>query len=187
VPHAQQAPLLLFIDADTRHSPWIWSVDCARAASGAGVDVEAGQSRDEDREYAVQPCVFVLIPLRHGGARSVNLHPEGDVVANGQCFMLSRATYDAIGGHRQARRDFVAEDVMMAQTVWTSGRRVAGAWVSAAQHRACKDGLGELVKGWGRNVYALRIDLAMRGGPDCRARFSAPVAKLSAWHCGFHF
>ena len=50
-------------------------------------------------ERAVQPSVFTLILTRYGGAEAMEraTNPR-DVVANGQCFMLSRRVYDAIGG-----------------------------------------------------------------------------------------
>ena len=170
--------LLLFIDADTRHSPdLVGRLVRARAQRGAELMSVAGhQEMKTVWEYAVQPCVFVLILLRYGGARSMEYASRAsDVVANGQCFMLSRATYDAIGGH-SAVRDFVAEDVMMAQTVWTSGRRVSLVRGLKQLSTRMYDGLGELVKGWGKNVYA-GGRFAMRGGPIGRALY--PLLLLS--------
>ena len=170
--------LLLFIDADTRHSPDL-VVRLVRARAERGAELMSVAGHQEMRtvwEYAVQPCVFVLILLRYGGAQSMErASSASDVVANGQCFMLSRATYDAIGGH-SAVRDFVAEDVMMAQTVWTSGKRVSLVRGLNQLSTRMYDGLGALVKGWGKNVYA-GGRFAMRGGAIGRATY--PLVLLS--------
>lgn len=170
--------LLLFIDADTRHSPdLVGRLVRARAQRGAELMSVAGhQEMKTWWEYAVQPCVFVMILLRYGGAQTMEHASRAtDVVANGQCFMLSRATYDAIGGH-SAVRDFVAEDVMMAQTVWRSGKRVSLVRGLEQLSTRMYDGLGELVRGWGKNVYA-GGRFAMRGGAIGRALY--PLVLLS--------
>jgi len=170
--------LLLFIDADTRHSPdLVGRLVRARAERGAELMSVAGRQEMLTLwERAVQPCVFVLILLRYGGADSMERASNAsDVVANGQCFMLSRAVYDAIGGHN-AVRDFVAEDVMMAQTVWKSGKRVSLVRGLNQLSTRMYNGLGELVKGWGKNVYA-GGRFAMRGGAVGRAIY--PLLLLS--------
>lgn len=170
--------LLLFIDADTRHAPDLVG-RLVRARHDRGAELMSVAGRQEMRtvwEYAVQPCVFVMILLRYGGAHSMeHATSASDVVANGQCFMLSRASYDAIGGHA-AVRDFVAEDVMMAQTVWSSGKRVSLVRGLSQLSTRMYDGLGALVKGWGKNVYA-GGRFAMRGGAVGRALY--PLVLLS--------
>ncbi len=170
--------LLLFIDADTRHTPeLVTRLVRARAVRGAELMSVAGhQEMGTIWERAVQPCVFVLILLRYGGAEAMeHAASASDVVANGQCFMLSRAAYDAVGGHH-AVRDFVAEDLMMAQAVWTSGRRVSLVRGLDFLSTRMYDGLGALVKGWGKNVYA-GGRFAMRGGAVGRALY--PLVLLS--------
>lgn len=170
--------LLLFIDADTRHAPDLVG-RLVRARRERGAELMSVAGRQEMRtvwEYAVQPCVFVMILLRYGGAQSMeHATSASDVVANGQCFMISRASYDAIGGHA-AVRDFVAEDVMMAQTVWSSGKRVSLVRGLNQLSTRMYDGLGALVKGWGKNVYA-GGRFAMRGGAVGRALY--PLVLLS--------
>jgi hypothetical protein len=51
--------------------------------------------------------------------------PE-EVLANGQCILVRRAAYEAIGGHG-AVRDKVLEDVHLAQAIRAAGFRVGGA------------------------------------------------------------
>ena len=114
-------------------------------------------------ERAVQPVVFALILTRFGGARAIEgARTPADVVANGQCFLMTREAYDAIGGHA-AVRDTVAEDLMMAQRTVMAGRRVSLALGRDQLSTRMYDGLDSLVRGWRKNVYA-GGRLAMKGG-----------------------
>ncbi len=128
-------------------------------------------------ERAVQPLMFTLILVRYGGTRDLERARRAqDVVANGQCFMMSRTRYDALGGHARVR-DYVAEDLMMAQAVWEDGGRVSLAFGRDQLRTRMYDGLGPLIRGWAKNVYAGGRH-AMRGGAVGRALY--PVALLSA-------
>ncbi|WP_373065058.1 glycosyltransferase family 2 protein [Gemmatimonas sp.] len=148
--------LLLFTDADTRHAPdLVGRMVRMRERRGAELLSVAGhQAMGTVWERAVQPSVFTLILTRYGGAEAMEraTNPR-DVVANGQCFMLSRRVYDAIGGHEPVR-GFVAEDVMMAQTIQARGDRVSLALGINQLSTRMYDGLGSLMKGWGKNMYA---------------------------------
>ncbi len=162
--------LLLFTDADTRHAPdLITRLVQMRAARGAELMSVAGrQDMETIWERAVQPSVFSLILLRYGGTQAIERASRAsDVVANGQCFMLSRTAYDAIGGHN-AVREFVAEDLMMAQAIWGTGSRVSLVLGIGQLSTRMYDGLDALMKGWGKNVYA-GGRFAMRGGAMGRA------------------
>ncbi len=148
--------LLLFTDADTRHAPdLVGRMVRMRERRGAELLSVAGhQEMGTVWERAVQPSVFTLILTRYGGAAAMEraTNPR-DVVANGQCFMLSRRVYDAIGGHEPVR-GFVAEDVMMAQTIHARGDRVSLALGISQLSTRMYDGLDSLMKGWGKNMYA---------------------------------
>jgi chlorobactene glucosyltransferase len=148
--------LLLFTDADTRHAPdLVGRMVRMRERRGAELLSVAGhQEMGTVWERAVQPSVFTLILTRYGGADAMERasNPR-DVVANGQCFMLSRRVYDAIGGHEPVR-GFVAEDVMMAQTIQARGDRVSLAIGIRQLSTRMYDGLDSLMKGWGKNMYA---------------------------------
>jgi chlorobactene glucosyltransferase len=157
--------LLLFTDADTRHAPDLISrLVAARSARGAELMSVAGrQDMVTVWERAVQPSVYALILLRYGGTVDLERASRAsDVVANGQCFLVSRVGYDAIGRH-QAVRAYVAEDVMMAQAVWASGRRVSLVLGIQQLRTRMYDGLSSLMRGWGKNVYA-GGRFGMRGG-----------------------
>lgn len=119
-------------------------------------------------EQAVQPTVFAMILLRYGGTEQLECAARAiDVIANGQCFMLSRTVYDAIGRHA-AVREFVAEDLMIAQAVWKSGHRVSLVRGVDQLSTRMYDSLPALMRGWGKNVYA--------GG-----RFAMPEGSLMRW------
>ena len=114
--------------------------------------------------------VFSLILLRYGGTVALEqARHASDVVANGQCFLITRETYDAVGRH-EAVRSYVAEDVMMAQAVWSSGRRVSLVLGIRQLRTRMYDSLASLMRGWGKNVYA-GGRFAMRGGALGRALY----------------
>ncbi len=164
--------LLLFTDADTRHAPdLITRMVAARAQRGAELMSVAGrQDMLTMWERAVQPSVFSLILLRYGGTSALERATRAsDVIANGQCFMLSRRGYDAVGRHESVRQ-FVAEDVMMAQAVWRTGGRVSLVLGTGQLRTRMYDGLSSLMRGWRKNVYA-GGRFAMRGGAVGRALY----------------
>jgi len=166
--------LLLFTDADTRHAPdLIVRLVRTRAQHGADLMSVAGhQEAGTVWEHAVQPLIFALILARYGGASALErARRASDVVANGQCFMLSRTFYDKVGGH-EAVRGFVAEDVMMAQAVWQHGGKVSLALGRNQLSTRMYDGLSSLVGGWAKNVYAGGRH-AVRGGRIGRMLFPA--------------
>jgi chlorobactene glucosyltransferase len=176
---AATGSLLLFTDADTRHAPdLILRLVLMRAGRGADLMSVAGrQETGTVWERAVQPLMFAVILARYGGAAALErARRASDVVANGQCFMISRDHYDAIGGH-EAVRDFVAEDVMMAQAVWHHGGRVSMVLGPAQLSTRMYHSLSSLVRGWRKNVYAGGRH-SMRGGRIGRALF--PALLLSA-------
>lgn len=157
--------LLLFTDADTRHAPeLITRLVCARADRQADLmSVSGTQEMVTFWEQAIQPVVFALILTRFGGVRAIEqARTPADVVANGQCFLITREAYHAIGGHASVR-DTVAEDLMIAQRIVEHGRRVS--LVLGRDHLSTRmyDGLDSIARGWRKNVYA-GGRLAMKGG-----------------------
>jgi chlorobactene glucosyltransferase len=171
--------LMLFTDADTRHAPdLVGRMVNLRAQRGAELLSVAGrQDMETIWEQAVQPSVFTLILARYGGARQLEraTHPR-DVVANGQCFMLSRAMYDQLGGH-DAVKAYVAEDLMMAQRVLLAGGVVSMGLGVAQLRTRMYDGMRPLMKGWGKNIVAGGRH-AMWGGPLAR-RWLFPLLILA--------
>lgn len=176
--HARGA-LLLFADADTMHAPDLLPrlVAAQREFSADLISIAGRQELGTFWERVIQPQVFAILFMRFGGTEGVNRarHPS-DVIANGQCLMMTREAYAAVGGHASVR-DTVAEDLMLAQETLRRGLRVR--LVLGVQQLATRmyTSLDELLAGWGKNVYAGGIH-AMPFGRTGRILF--PVLFLLA-------
>ena len=163
---ASRGELLLFIDADTELSPdLLVRLVNARASRDADlISVGGRQELGTFWERIVQPQVFTMLLARYGSTERVgSSRRPSDKIANGQCILVRRDVYTAIGGHG-AVRDKVAEDLMLAQTVFRAGRRVA--LVLGLDQLATRmyTSLGELVEGWRKNIYAAGADtIPLRG------------------------
>ncbi|HVZ76639.1 MAG TPA: glycosyltransferase family 2 protein [Gemmatimonadaceae bacterium] len=148
--------ILLFADADTWHAPDLLgrAVNAMRARGADLMSVAGWQELGTFWERVVQPQVFVMLAARYGGTESVSRARKAeDVIANGQCLFVRREAYDALGGH-EAVRGKVAEDLALAQLFWRSGRRVALVLGLDQLGTRMYTSLGELVRGWQKNVFA---------------------------------
>jgi hypothetical protein len=148
--------LLLFVDADTEVGPELVAraVHALAARRAALLSVVGRQRMESFWEHVVQPHVLVVLAGRFGGTeRIARARHARDKVANGQCLLVRRDVYDAIGGHG-AVRDRVSEDLVLAQRVFAAGHEVA--LVLGARHLATRmyDSLGAIVGGWRKNMYA---------------------------------
>jgi chlorobactene glucosyltransferase len=148
--------LLLFTDADTRHSPDLLSraVNAMRGRDASLLSLAGDQEMHSFWERIIQPQMFALLSIRYGGTEHVsNARRAVDVIANGQFILVRRDAYDAVGGHA-AVRDRVAEDMSLGQNFFRSGRRVL--LLLAAKHFSTHmyASLRELIVGWRKNIYA---------------------------------
>ena len=171
--------LLLFTDADTRHAPDLVArlVHARASRSAALMSVAGTQEMVSFWEYAIQPAVFTILLARFGGTHEVeNAKRSADVIANGQCFMMTRAAYDKVGGHT-AVKDTVAEDLMMAQRTYEAGLRVSLVIGTDQLSTRMYDGFRSIVRGWMKNIYA-GGRMAMRGG--IAGRLVYPFALVGA-------
>jgi chlorobactene glucosyltransferase len=189
---AARGEILLFADADTVHAPDLVTraVHALRATGADLLSVSGRQELGSFWERAIQPQVFSILAGRYGGTEAVtNSRRVEDKIANGQCLMVRRDAYAALGGHA-AVRDKVAEDLALAQRFFAGGRRVALFLGTAQLSTRMYTSLGELVRGWRKNVFAGGRE-AMPGGRVGRALFPAllllpplfslvPVAALAA-------
>jgi chlorobactene glucosyltransferase len=148
--------ILLFADADTEHTPDLLprAVNGMRGLRADLMSVAGWQELGSFWERLLQPQVFAMLMIRYGGTEGVNRarRPE-DVIANGQCFLVRRDAYEAIGGH-EAVRENVAEDLMLAQTMARAGRRVRMVLGPEQLSTRMYTSLRELIEGWGKNIYA---------------------------------
>jgi hypothetical protein len=153
---AAQGEVLLFADADTEQAPDLVprAVNAMRALHADLLSVAGRQELGTFWERLLQPQIFSLLFIRFGGTEGVNRarRPE-DVIANGQCFLVRRSTYEAIGGH-EAVRENVAEDLMLAQATRRAGREVRFVLGPEQLSTRMYTSLRELIEGWGKNIYA---------------------------------
>lgn len=153
---AARGEVLCFIDADTVHAPDLLArVVNAMRSRGAGMLTVAGtQEMGTFWETVLQTQMFTMLAMRYGGTETVNRSRHAwDKIANGQFIAITRAAYDATGGHESVR-DRVAEDLMLAQRLFASGERTALVLGTAQLSTRMYASLGEIVRGWGKNVFA---------------------------------
>jgi chlorobactene glucosyltransferase len=148
--------LLLFTDADTRHSPDLLprAVNAMLMRGAELLSLAGNQEMHSFWERIIQPQMFALLSIRYGGSEHVsNTKRPVDAIANGQFILVRRDSYDAMGGHA-AVRDRVAEDMAMAQTFVAAGRRIALFVANDQLSTHMYASLSELISGWGKNIYA---------------------------------
>jgi chlorobactene glucosyltransferase len=105
-------------------------------------------------EILLQPQVFAMLSLRYGGTETVNRSRRvHDKIANGQCIVIIREAYRAIGGHASVRGD-VAEDLMLAQRLFAAHRPQAIVLGVAQLSTRMYTSLGEVMRGWRKNIFA---------------------------------
>lgn len=104
----------------------------------------------------------LLVPLAASAASSMylialtNTQQTKTAFANGQFLMISRAAYDAIGGHETVRDRF-CEDVEIARLVKEKGLRPRVSWGNDFCAVRMYSSLPAIFRGWSRIYYAARV------------------------------
>lgn len=115
---------LLFTDADSRHAPLasVSTVSFARAHRADALSIMTGQELGTLAEAAILPAILQMIVFASGMLDEINdpLRPDC-ALANGQYLLVSRAAYDALGGHAALRAEIV-EDLEFARRLKRDGR-----------------------------------------------------------------
>lgn len=145
---------LLFTDADTTHLPGSLAGSVAEAKK-LGVELLSYSPRQEVHgfwEKAVMPVIFSELAATYRPALVSNPKSRA-AAANGQYLLISRAAYDAVGGHA-AIADTLLEDVALARAVKTSGRKISLRGSDAVRTRMYRS-LSQLVEGWTKNLALL--------------------------------
>jgi chlorobactene glucosyltransferase len=148
--------VFLFTDADTKHGPLVLprSLRVMRERGAALFSVHPGQEYGTFWERLLMPQVIALIVLRYGNTETMNRSTNPLVkLANGQFLMISREWYNRVGGH-EAVRTHVAEDLRLAQVVCGAGGNVQVLDGRGEIETRMYQGLGELMVGWSKNIYA---------------------------------
>ncbi|HXC24965.1 MAG TPA: glycosyltransferase [Gemmatimonadaceae bacterium] len=154
--YAAQGAILIFVDADTRLGTDLVtrSVNGMQRTQADLYTVLGRQAMESFWERLVQPQIFTLLWARYGGTEWINGSARvADKIANGQYLMIRRTAYDAMQGHALVRA-FVAEDLMLAQRYFAAGRTTVVALGLQQLSTRMYTSLGELVQGWGKNVFA---------------------------------
>lgn len=166
--------VILFADADTVHSSDLITRSVnAMVRRGADLFTVAGKQEIVTFwEKLVQPQIFEMMAIRFGGSEAMTRSRHvSSKIANGQCIFVRRDVYDELGGHALVK-SHVADDMMMARRFFTAGKSVVAmlglSQLSTRMYRS----LGELIHGWGKNVFAAGIDSAPLGA---FGRFFFPV------------
>jgi chlorobactene glucosyltransferase len=152
--------ILQFTDADTVHGPDLVSrsVNAIRRTEADLFSVAGRQELGGFWEKVIQPQIFTILSMRYGGTESVNESTlVADKIANGQCIFVTRASYDAIGGHACVRTS-VAEDLMLAQRFFAARKRVVLMLGVKQLSTRMYASLREIIAGWQKNVFAGGLD-----------------------------
>ncbi len=147
--------ILLFTDADTAHGPDLIgrAVNAMRARGAELLTVAGRQEMGSFWERVVQPQFFGLLLARYGGLERISHATDPrEAIANGQCIFMTRAAYDASGGHEAVRGQLV-EDLALAQRFVSQGRTIAVVLGLDQFRTRMYTSLGEVVRGWLKNVY----------------------------------
>jgi chlorobactene glucosyltransferase len=151
---AARGDLLLFTDADTRHTPELLgrAVGALRETGADLLTIAPRQRCETFWERIVMPQIWLLLGVRYHPARVNHSRRPRDVIANGQFILMPRASYEAVGTHEAVRGD-VAEDLALAQAVVGRGGRLHFAFAERLMETRMYQGLGALIEGWSKNVY----------------------------------
>jgi chlorobactene glucosyltransferase len=142
-----------FVDADTfAHPDLIAAAHAAALAHGADMlSLFTHQELKTFWERAVMPLVFSALAVGFPPER-VNDPARPEAVANGQFILIRRETYEAVGGHA-ALRGSIVEDKALAENVKRGGHRLVLADGRAVARTRMYTGLGEVWRGWTKNIY----------------------------------
>ncbi|MEO5904299.1 MAG: glycosyltransferase family 2 protein [Gemmatimonadaceae bacterium] len=153
---ASHGEIICFADADTKQSSDLItrSVNAIQRRGADLFSVAGRQELGSFWERLVQPQIFSLLLVRYGGTESVTNSPRAtDKIANGQCLFVKRDVYESLGGHALVK-SHVADDMMMAQRFFARGKKVVLEKGLDQLSTRMYTSLGELVHGWGKNVFA---------------------------------
>lgn len=182
---------LLFTDADSRHEPNASASTLAFAlAHGAdALSIMTGQELGSPAEAAVLPAILQMIVFASGSIDEINDPQRPDrALANGQYLLVSRAAYDALGGHA-ALHDELVEDIAFARRIKADGgfRFIVAEGTQLVRVRMYRS-LREIWDGFSKNMYlGARGDVrAIAGGVAFCAALSIapPLLALAALRRG---
>ena len=151
---AASGSLLLFTDADTRHTPELIprAVSALLERRDGLVTVAPLQLCLSFWERVVMPQVWLLLGVRYHPSAVNRARRPRDVIANGQFILTTREAYEEVGTHEVVRHE-VAEDLALAQAYHARGRRVFFVFAMDLMETRMYENLPHIVEGWSKNLY----------------------------------
>src|SRR5271169_1542970 len=152
---AARGAWLLFTDADTIHLPGSLarSLEEAKRHGSAMLSYSPEQIVKSFWEKAVMPVIFAELAASFRPSQVSDPNSPA-AAANGQYILITRAAYDAVGGHA-AIAGSLLEDVALARAVKRSGRKIFFRYgVDAVQTRMYRT-FAQLREGWTKNLALL--------------------------------
>jgi len=147
---------LLFTDADTWHAPHATAsaFAFARARGVDALSLGVHQELGTFAERAILPTMLGLVLVASGSMAALNDPADREhALANGQYLLVSRAAYDALGGHAALRGEIV-EDLAFARRLKADGRfRLLLAGGEALVRVRMYTSLDEIWSGFTKNLY----------------------------------
>ena len=146
---------LLFTDADTIHLPGSLARSLAEAHryGAAMLSYSPEQIVKSFWEKAVMPVIFAELAATFRPSQ-VSDPASPAAAANGQYILITRAAYDAVGGHAAIAGDLL-EDVALARAVKRSGSKIFFRFGGDAVRTRMYRTFAQLREGWTKNLALL--------------------------------
>jgi GT2 family glycosyltransferase len=146
---------LLFTDADVRHAPDTVgrALALAERTGSAGLTLLPVLETGSVVERAVQPAAAVLIRSFVAPGPLVRSPRTPVAIAAGGFILVSRAAYEAVGGHEAMRHELV-DDQMLAIRLKAAGTPLLLASSAGRVHVRMYVGARETLRGWRKNTSA---------------------------------
>jgi chlorobactene glucosyltransferase len=146
---------LLFVDSDVILEPNALPATLGLAV-GRSLDLVSLLGRIESHglwEGLLVPLAGMAMNFMYLTALT-NADHRKPAFANGQFLLIRRSAYEAIGGHERVKDQFT-EDVELARLMKSLGYRVRLVWGRDYFAVRMYSSLAGIVRGWGRNFYAV--------------------------------
>ena len=150
-----QGSILLFTDADTEHGPKLLprAVAALEERRADMVTVMPHQEMIGFWERVVQPWFFLLLGMRFGSLKRLNRNRNPrHAIANGQFILVTRDSYEWVGGHRKVAGT-VIEDLMLSVEYVRAGRRIFYALADEDMKTRMYATLPGIIEGWSKNFF----------------------------------
>ncbi len=167
---------ILFVDADTWYEPGFPASLVAYAERNELQLVTAflDQRRETWSEKVLLPYAFALY-FTGVSARKVNSPESREALANGQCLLIERSTYERLGGHGRVAKS-VIEDVALARLAKDHGVRLRVLRAEQLGHVRMYDGFTAIWRGFQKNSFRFLLVNPMSG-----AQVVASSILLTSW------